>query len=219
MACSSINHLFIHISWVSIHHRSILSCYLLPLPCLLNSSPPALSTFIHPNLNPPFAISIHSQTLIYPLWIYLSSPPFSRVPLPWLLIPVEGLLQQGLTRSTTSAVPVWEHTHTRRQTHTHKGSPYRMQDVKTHRHRFHSSLSNSNGPGETVQSGERENKRERAREKDWEKLQSNKGNNDAEKEKYGGTAWGTNGIKGGGNCRQYDKSKFSLVSCFSCFFS
>ena len=114
---SSINHLSVHTSCKSIHHRSIPSCYHQPLPSFPSSSPPALSPFIHPNLNPPIPVSIHTETFIYPLWIYLSNHLFCPPSfLPWLLIPVVRLSTARLNTLHHLRCPcTWAHTHT----HTH----------------------------------------------------------------------------------------------------
>ncbi len=114
MTHPTITHLLVHMSCLSVHHWSIPSCYHLPLPGFPNSSPPAFPPFVHPDLNP--SIDPHTQTYIYPLRIYLSNRPFFLPSLlfsflPRLLIPVERFLQQDLTRSTTSAVPARERTH------------------------------------------------------------------------------------------------------------
>lgn len=118
MTHSSINHLFIHTSWVSIHHWSILSCYHLPLPCFCKSPLPALYLFVYPNLNPSIQVSIQTWTFISPLWMHLSNHPFltPSLSLPWLLFPDERILQPYLTRSTITTVPACEHTQAQRDT-------------------------------------------------------------------------------------------------------
>lgn len=122
---SSVHPFILHISPSSIH------------PLLLSSAPPLL-----PKLISPGPLSLHSsksQSLHHCIdphtSIHLSSMntsfhPFSLPSLssptlpfffffPWLLTPVEGLLQQDLTRSTTSAVPARTHTHVYTHSHTH----------------------------------------------------------------------------------------------------
>lgn len=163
MTRSSIHHLFIHTSCPSIHYWSFSSRYHWPLPICFPNS--SAPGRLHSFLQTSI-LSIDPHSDIYTVYI---SPSF-----PWLLIPVERLFMARLNTL-------------------HQRQSLQDADAKTQRHRFHSSLSNSNDLGESVPSMRREKRqsaglRERLRGAGREKkLQGFKSNNNAEGGKCGGT--------------------------------
>lgn len=126
MTRSSIHHLFIHTSCPSIHYWSFSSRYHWPLPICFPNS--SAPGRLHSFLQTSI-LSIDPHSDIYTVYI---SPSF-----PWLLIPVERLFMARLNTL-------------------HQRQSLQDADAKTQRHRFHSSLSNSNDLGESVPSMRRE---------------------------------------------------------------